>query len=119
LPEPGTVEFHVSAHDNTGSAVAEPIWRDMDQYADLRTLPEARDWARKTIQADPRVDHCRIRESVKGPHGTGWTPGRHLETVKRPPSPEQLRDLAAQVRTAGLQPAPAPILSRVRPRSRS
>ena len=104
-PDPGTIEFHVSAHTAGGSSVPEP-WGDQDKYADCRTLPQAKEWAAKTMASDSRVHHCNIRESVKGPHGTGWTAGRHLQTVSRPPSPEALANLAQEVRTVGLQPAP-------------
>lgn len=99
-------EFHVSAHDARGSSVPEPIWRDMDQYADCQTLAQAREWAHQTIAADPRVSSCEIRESVQPFKGSSWMPGRHLETISRPPEGQELRNLAQEVRTVGLQPAP-------------
>lgn len=76
-------EYHATAYDASGRSLPDPIWGwEMPQYADVKTIDAAREWATVTFARDPRAVRVDVRESHFDGYGP-WRQGSHVETIAR------------------------------------
>lgn len=81
-PTARRVEIHAEARDAHGRSVRDTgLFSDMYQYADVRTVEAAHEWAARTFARDARVTSVDLRESVFD--GFTWVAGAYLGSIAR------------------------------------